>query len=362
MKNILVTGGAGFIGSNFIRHILNIEPNVNLINLDALTYAGSLKNLNNLPNPNNHIFVKGNILDRKLVSRLLHEHSIDTIVHFAAESHVDRSINNPAQFIQTNVTGTLTLLEAAKKYWLVENTKFETPPRFHHISTDEVFGTLKPEDSPWTEVSPYKPNSPYAASKAASDHLVRSYGKTYGFPYTLSNSTNNYGPFQFPEKLIPLIILKAMKGETLPIYGDGQQIRDWVHVEDHCEAIHMILKKGEPGNSYNIGGGNQPTNLYIVELICDVLDELIPETANPTRKSLIRHIKDRPGHDRRYAMNNEKIKSELGWQPSKKLEDGLLDTVHWYLNQSEWVNSILNQPDYETWLDENYTSPKGRTA
>jgi dTDP-glucose 4,6-dehydratase len=353
MKNVLVTGGAGFIGSNFVRYLNRIDPDVSIINLDALTYAGSRENLRGLANENNHTLVEGDIIDGELVGSLLREHRIDTIVHFAAESHVDRSISGPGQFVQTNIIGTFTLLEAARTYWITE-ASLSLDVRFHHISTDEVFGTLGSEEPAWTEASPYAPNSPYAASKASSDHLVRSYGHTYGLPYTLTNCTNNYGPYQFPEKLIPLIILNALNGQTLPVYGDGQQVRDWMHVEDHCEAIHLVLTRCTPGSSYNIGAGNQPTNLTIVETICDLLDELRPNPEIGSRRKLITFVKDRPGHDRRYAMNSEKIQRELGWQPRRTLEIGLLETIQWYLEQTDWIAKIREQQEYQVWIEKNY--------
>ena len=343
MKNVLVTGGAGFIGSNFVRYLLEVEPQVQLINLDALTYAGSLENLKDLPaeHVDRHTFVQGDICNRELVRDLLHQHQIDTIVHFAAETHVDRSILSPKPFLQTNVIGTFTLLEAARQYWLVEKVLPIEQVRFHHVSTDEVYGSLKPDDPAFSETTPYAPNSPYAASKASSDHLVRSYNHTYQLPVTISNSSNNYGPRQFPEKLIPLITLNALTGKPLPIYGDGRQIRDWLFVTDHCEAIHKILTHGRSGETYNIGGNNQPANLAIVETICDLLDELQP-LAEPHR-NLITFVADRPGHDRRYAMNITKIERELGWQPRYKLTDSLLDTVKWILANPEWVVTIQKQ-------------------
>ncbi|MBU4225786.1 MAG: dTDP-glucose 4,6-dehydratase [Chloroflexi bacterium] len=290
MKNIFITGGAGFIGSNFVRYLLKTEPQVRLLNLDALTYAGSLENLRDLPDPARHTFVHGDICDAGLVTRLISEHGIYTIVHFAAESHVDRSIHGPAPFIQTNIVGTFTLLEAARQVW--GKTGGFDGRRFHHVSTDEVFGSLAPDDPAFSETTPYDPRSPYSASKAASDHLVRAYGHTYGLPVTLSNCSNNYGPYQFPEKLIPLMILNALQGKPLPVYGDGRQVRDWLYVEDHCEAIHLVLKKGRLGETYNIGGGNQPCNLDIVRQICTLLDELRPESA--THERLITHVPDRP--------------------------------------------------------------------
>ncbi|MFN8432884.1 MAG: dTDP-glucose 4,6-dehydratase [Anaerolineales bacterium] len=353
MKNVLVTGGAGFIGSNFIQYLIQKEANVNIINLDALTYAGNLANLSSLENHPRYRFVQGNICDTNTVDGLLRKYEIDTVVHFAAESHVDRSILGPRQFVETNVMGTLTMLEAVRAYWIKDQAFPLEHVRFHHVSTDEVFGSLKPDEPAWTEETPYAPNSPYAASKAASDHLVRSYGHTYGLPYTITNCSNNYGPYQFPEKLIPLIILNAIEGKPLPVYGDGQQIRDWLHVEDHCEAIHLVLTKGTTGGTYNIGGVNQPANLTIVETICDILDE-ISETTHKPHKNLIQFVKDRPGHDRRYDMDTHKINSELGWYPRHTLNEGLLDTVKWYLDNLEWVNSIRKQQDYKGWLDKNY--------
>ena len=353
MKNVLVTGGAGFIGSNFIHYLIQTEANVNIINLDALTYAGNLANLSSVENHPRYRFVLGNICDAEAMHALLREYAIDTIVHFAAESHVDRSILGPRQFVETNVMGTFTMLEAARNYWIKDQAFSLEQVRFHHVSTDEVFGSLKPGEPAWTEETPYAPNSPYAASKAASDHLVRSYGHTYGLPYTITNCSNNYGPYQFPEKLIPLMILNAIEGKPLPVYGDGQQIRDWLHVQDHCEAIHLVLTKGKTGSTYNIGGVNQPANLTIVETICDILDE-ISETTHKPHKNLIQFVKDRPGHDRRYDMDTHKIHAELGWQPRHTLTEGLLDTVKWYLDNLEWVNSIRKQQDYKGWLDTNY--------
>jgi dTDP-glucose 4,6-dehydratase len=346
MQNVLVTGGAGFIGSNFVRYLLQTEMGVRLTNLDALTYSGSLENLKELPNTDHY----------RLVTRLLHENEIDTIVHFAAETHVDRSILGPEKFVHTNIMGTFTLLEAARKVWLLDSQTATDQIRFHHVSTDEVYGSLAPGDPAWTENTPYAPNSPYAASKAASDHLVRSYGHTYGLPYTLTNCTNNYGPYQFPEKLIPLVILNALDGKPLPVYGDGQQVRDWLHVEDHCEAIRLVLNQAQPGSSYNIGGGNQPANLTIVETICDILDELQPDAKHTPRRKLITFVKDRPGHDRRYAMNIQKIGRELGWQPRQTMTQGLLETVRWYLSHPEWISAIRQRQEYTDWMDKNYAS------
>lgn len=354
MKNILVTGGAGFIGSNFIRYLLRTETDVHVVNLDALTYAGSLENLKDVADDPRYAFVQGNICDTESVEQLLRERNIDTIVHFAAESHVDRSILGPRQFIETNVMGTFSMLEAARKVWLQD--KHLKNVRFHHVSTDEVFGSLAPGEPAWTEDTPYAPNSPYAASKAASDHLVRSYGQTYKLPYTISNCSNNYGPYQFPEKLIPLMILNAMEGKPLPVYGDGQQIRDWLHVEDHCEAIHLVLTKGSIGSTYNIGGENQPANLTIVETICEILDEVSPNSPHKPHKALIQFVADRPGHDRRYDMDTHKISAELGWRPRHTLTEGLLDTVNWYLSHPEWISVIRQQQEYQGWLEANYKS------
>jgi dTDP-glucose 4,6-dehydratase len=356
MQNVLVTGGAGFIGSNFIRYLLQVEPEAQVVNLDALTYAGSLENLNDLPAPERYLFAQGDICDRELVNRLLRQHQIDTIVHFAAETHVDRSILGPEQFIRTNVVGTFTLLEAARSYSLGEQPSEVV--RFHHVSTDEVFGSLGPDDPPFSETTPYAPNSPYAASKAASDHLVRAYGHTYGLPYTITNCSNNYGPYQFPEKLIPLMILNALEGRPLPIYGDGRQVRDWLFVEDHCEAIWTVLQKGAPGETYNIGGGNQPTNLVVVHTLCDILDELQPASPQVPHQQLLQYVTDRPGHDRRYAMDIAKISQDLGWQPRHSLTSGLIQTVEWYLKHPEWVDAIRKEQDYQGWLAKNYEQRK----
>jgi dTDP-glucose 4,6-dehydratase len=348
MKNVLVTGGAGFIGSNFVRYLLAAAPDVQVVTLDALTYAGSLENLRGLPDESRHTFVHGDICDSSLVERLLREQEIDTLVHFAAESHVDRSILGPAPFIQTNVVGTFTLLEAARVVW---KGNFDGK-RFHHVSTDEVFGSLGPDDPPFCETTPYEPRSPYSASKAASDHLARAYFHTYGLPVTITNCSNNYGPYQFPEKLIPLMILNALEDKPLPIYGDGKQIRDWLYVEDHCEAIYRVLESGRPGETYNIGGGNQPSNLDIVRQICTLLDEFQP--AGAPHERLITHVPDRPGHDRRYAMDIGKIRRELGWSPRHDLASGLRATVRWYLDHPGWVQTIRQQNDYQAWLHKNY--------
>ena len=359
MKNILVTGGAGFIGSNFVRYILQHEPDVQVVNLDALTYAGSPENLRDLAAPERHHFVRGDICDRLLVDELLRQYEIDTIVHFAAETHVDRSIVDPGAFIQTNVVGTFTLLEAARSAWLAEKRLPLEQVRFHHVSTDEVFGTLAPDEPSFTEQTPYAPRSPYAASKAASDHLVRSYSTTYGLPVTITNCSNNYGPYQFPEKLIPLMILHARDGKPLPVYGDGQQVRDWLYVEDHCEAIRLVLQRGRVGETYAIGGDNQPANLEIVRTICRVMDELQPASPHSPHEQLIQFVADRPGHDRRYSMDINKIRSELGWQPRRSLADGLRETVEWYLDHPDWVEAVSQQPAYQDWLERNYARRSG---
>jgi dTDP-glucose 4,6-dehydratase len=351
-QNILITGGAGFIGSNFIRYLQKESPNTIIFNLDLLTYAGSLENLKNLPKPENHHFIKGDICNQDLVENLLRENKIETIVHFAAESHVDRSLQGPSAFVQTNILGTFSLLEAARKVWIEENKMDNSQIHFHHISTDEVYGTLAPDDPAFHETTPYAPNSPYAASKASSDHLVRSYYHSFGLPITISNCSNNYGPYQFPEKLIPLMIINAITGRPLPIYGDGMQIRDWLYVEDHCEAIWKIIQEGKVGESYNIGGENQPPNLEIVKTICKILDE--KDLPHKPHEDLITYVKDRPGHDRRYAMNIDKIYRELDWQPKYDLEEGLKKTVEWYLENTDWLQAIIKEKDYQKWVQLNY--------
>jgi dTDP-glucose 4,6-dehydratase len=354
-RRILVTGGAGFIGSNFIRSVLGTQSEVFLVNLDLLTYAGSLENLRDLPAPDRYEFIKGDVCDHMLVEEILREKKIDSVVHFAAESHVDRSILGPHAFVQTNIVGTFSILEAARKVWLVENKADSQAVRFHHISTDEVYGSLTAEATAFEETTPYAPNSPYAASKAGSDHLVRAYSHTYNLPITLTNCSNNYGPYQFPEKLIPLMIMNALGGKSLPIYGDGKQIRDWLYVEDHCEAIWQVLQNGKTGESYNVGGNNQPTNLEIVDALCGILDELIPGSPHLPHTGLKKLVADRPGHDRRYAMNISKIRRELGWEPRHALKEGLQKTVHWYLEHGNWVEAISTQKEYRSWLDKNYS-------
>ena len=325
MKRLLVTGGCGFIGSNFVRHELATYPEVEVTNLDALTYAGSPNNLRALPigdAPDRYRFVHGDICDFPLVDRLLGERAIDTIIHLAAETHVDRSIVSPARFIETNITGTFTLLEAART---------RSGLRFHHVSTDEVYGSLAPDAPAATEGTPYAPSSPYAASKAAADHLVRSYVRTYGLDATISSSSNNYGPHQFPEKLIPLMIVNALQGKPLPIYGDGLQVRDWLHVADHCEAIALVAERGASGETYHVAGNVQPTNKDLIETVCALLDARLPASPNRPHRELMRTVTDRPGHDRRYALDASKIARELGWTPRHQLADGLAETVDWYI-------------------------------
>ena len=339
MKNLLVTGGAGFIGSNFVQHVLGEDTAIRVVTLDALTYAGRLENLHDIANDPRHTFVRGNICDCELVERLLREHAIDTVVHFAAESHVDRSIVGPSRFVQTNIVGTHTLLEAACRVWLDAKPSTVTGFRFHHVSTDEVFGSLAPGAPAFTETHPYDPSSPYSASKSGSDHLVRAYWRTYRLPVTITNCSNNYGSYQFPEKLIPLMIRNALKGQPLPVYGDGQQIRDWLYVTDHCEAILAVLRRGRIGETYNIGGDNQPTNLAVVQQVCELLDELHPDSVSRPHAKLIKFVPDRPGHDRRYAMDITKIRRELGWQPQHSLQTGLRRTVQWYLQHIDWLTA-----------------------
>jgi len=327
-KNILVTGGAGFIGANFIRHLLTTEPQAKIVNLDLLTYAGSLANLNNLPHEENYHFVQGDIGDSNLVKQLLQECQIDTIIHFAAESHVDRSINQPETFIKTNVLGTFTLLEAARHYWLTQQKLTATQCRFHHVSTDEVYGTLTPQDPAFSETTAYAPNSPYSASKAGSDHLVRAYFHTYGLPVTTSNCSNNYGPYQHPEKFIPTVIRSCLAREAIPVYGNGSNIRDWLYVMDHCSGIMAVVKQGRLGETYNIGGDNEWSNLELVKLICELMDERYPQ--HSPHAQLIEFVTDRPGHDWRYAIDGSKIKRELNWSPQVEFRSGLQQTIKFY--------------------------------
>lgn len=328
-RNVLVTGGAGFIGCNFVRHLLTTDPDVRIVNLDLLTYAGSLDNLRDLPDPARYLFVPGDICDQPLVNRLLREHAIDTVTHFAAESHVDRSITGPAAFVQTNLVGTFTLLEAARTVWLDGKTADRC--RFHHISTDEVYGTLERNDPPFRETTPYAPNSPYSASKAGSDHLVRAYFHTYGLPVVTTNCSNNYGPFQHGEKFIPTVIRSCLRQQPIPVYGDGSNIRDWLYVEDHCRGIEVVIRRGRLGETYNIGGRNEWANLDIVKRICALLDERRPKHAPHQR--LIHFVTDRPGHDWRYAIDARKMDEELDWRPLETFGTGIAKTVDWYLRR-----------------------------
>ncbi len=350
---ILVTGGAGFIGSNFVLDWLasSDEP---VLNLDALTYAGNMESLAALDGDARHVFVHGDIRDRPLLDRLLAEHRPRALLHFAAESHVDRSIHGPAAFVRTNVEGSFTLLEAARGYWGGLADAERAAFRFLHVSTDEVYGSLGADDAPFTETHPYTPNSPYSASKAASDHLVRAWFHTYGLPVLTSNCSNNYGPHQFPEKLIPLMIVNALAGKALPIYGDGLNVRDWLYVGDHCRALRAVLERGRPGETYNIGGGCERTNRQIVEAVCTLLDELRPDPAGPHRR-LIGYVADRPGHDRRYAIDARKIERELGWRPVETFDSGMRKTLRWYLEHADWIAHVQSGA-YRDWLAQHYGS------
>jgi dTDP-glucose 4,6-dehydratase len=350
-KNILVTGSAGFIGSNFVLDW--IADGGKAVTLDLLTYAGNPANLARIDGSSRHRFVHGDICDAELVRSLLREHRPQAIVHFAAESHVDRSIVDPAAFIRTNVQGTLTLLDQARAYYSKLNEYERSGFRFLHVSTDEVYGSLKPEDPAFSETTAFAPNSPYAASKAGSDHLVRAYFHTFGLPVLTTNCSNNYGPFQFPEKLIPLMILNALEGKPLPLYGDGLNVRDWLFVGDHCSAIRTVFAKGRVGETYNIGGNSEQTNLDVVKTICGLLDEMRPNPSAMKRQSLIRFVTDRPGHDRRYAINATKIADELGWKPAVTFDEGLRRTVKWYLDNSEWVEDVRTG-GYREWIRRNY--------
>ena len=350
---ILVTGGAGFIGSNFVLDWLarHGEP---VLNLDKLTYAGNPENLRSLRGDARHVFVRGDICDAQLLSALLAEHRPRAIVHLAAESHVDRSIHGPAPFIETNVNGSFALLNAARDYWAALAAEEQRAFRFLHVSTDEVYGSLGRDDPPFSETSAYAPSSPYAASKAASDHLVRAYRHTYGLPTLTVNCSNNYGPYQFPEKLMPLMIANALAGQPLPLYGDGLQVRDWLYVGDHCAAIRRVLAAGMPGETYNVGGGNEKTNLDVVRALCDALDALAPAAHGRSYRQQIVHVSDRPGHDRRYAIDARKIERELGWKPDETLETGMLKTVQWYLDKQAWVRDVRSG-EYMKWLEQNYS-------
>jgi dTDP-glucose 4,6-dehydratase len=350
---ILVTGAAGFIGSNFVLDWFS-ESVENVISLDLLTYAGNLANLSSLSNNSHHHFVQGDIGDRDLVSSLLEKYHIRTIVNFAAESHVDRSIHESKDFIKTNIIGTYNLLESARCYWNDLDQNLKKDFRFLHISSDEVYGALNLSDHPSSEKDSYKPNNPYSASKAASDHLVRAWFQTYKLPVLTVNSSNNYGPYQFPEKLIPLCILNAIKGKPLPIYSDGQQIRDWLYVKDHCSAIRKILKQGQIGETYNVGGWNEKTNLEVVEILCAILDELKPKIDGKSYFDQITFVKDRPGHDKRYAIDSSKLESELGWRPKETFKMGLFKTVLWYLEHEAWINDMVTS-EYQEWVQRQYS-------
>lgn len=337
----LVTGGAGFIGGCFVRLAVG-EGTARVVNLDALTYAGNLDSLEPVAGNPNHTFVHGGIADRELVARLLGEHQPDAVVHFAAESHVDRSIDGPRVFLDTNVVGTFELLTEARRYWEGLDAARKDRFRFLHVSTDEVYGSLGPGDPPFTETTRYDPHSPYSASKAASDHFVRAFGDTYGLPVLVTNCSNNYGPYQFPEKLIPLMVLNAIEGKPLPVYGDGKNVRDWLYVEDHCRAIMRVLEAGAPGQTYNIGGNSERANIDVVHALCDAVDRLRPGLAHAPCRGLITYVKDRPGHDRRYAIDTSKLERELGWKPRQDFETGLEHTVRWYLENPGWVERVTS--------------------
>jgi dTDP-glucose 4,6-dehydratase len=362
--NVFITGGAGFIGANFVRHRLANSGGGKVVVYDALTYAGNIENLVGLARDPRYVFVRGDICDEGAVRELIEQHRIDTIVHFAAESHVDRSILGPDDFIRTNVVGTHALLKVAKAAWV--DRKLVTAHRFHHVSTDEVYGSLAPTDAPFHEATPYAPNSPYSATKAASDHLVRAYHETYGLNTTITNCSNNYGPYHFPEKLIPLSIINILHGKPLPVYGDGLQIRDWLYVEDHCEGIRLALTRGKPGEVYNIGGNSETANIEIVKTLCGLVDEHLAADAELTKafpgspvavgksaQTLIAYVTDRPGHDRRYAIDYRKAARELGYAPSKRLAQGLKETMQWYTSNTGWWQALLGR-DYSAWIEKNY--------
>lgn len=351
-KAIIVTGGAGFIGGNFVLDWL-ATSDVTVINLDCLTYAGNMENLASIEGDTRHIFVKGNIGDSELVRGLFEKYQPCAVVNFAAESHVDRSIHAPEDFIQTNIVGTFRLLEAARNYWNTLADEDKTAFRFLHVSTDEVYGSLKKDDPAFSEENKYEPNSPYSASKAASDHLVRAYHHTYGLPVLTTNCSNNYGPYHFPEKLIPLIITHALAGKSLPVYGDGQQIRDWLYVVDHCRGIRRVLEAGKVGETYNIGGWNEMANIDIVHTVCDLLDESRPREDGKSYREQITFVTDRPGHDRRYAIDATKIERELGWKPQETFQTGIRKTIQWYLDNPQWVANVQSG-SYRDWVEKNY--------
>ncbi len=360
MRNMLVTGGAGFIGSNFIHFINKTNPDIYIVNLDALTYAGNLKNLENLPHPENYTFIHGNICDRALVESLFQQYDFRYVVHFAAETHVDRSIQSGAPFIETNVVGTYTLLDAVLNAWKKSTAIDISERRFHHVSTDEVYGSLSLDDAASTEQSPYQPNSPYSASKAASDHFVRAFFHTHQLPVSISNCSNNYGPYQFPEKFIPLAISRLLSKQAIPLYGDGMQIRDWLFVSDHCEAIWAVIERGRCGETYNVGGGNQHTNLAVAEAICEAFDERFPDPLGSYKK-FIKHIADRPGHDRRYALDITKIRKDTGWYPLTDFSTGLRLTIEWMLQNSDWYREISRRDDFSNWMKTNYDRRAARS-
>jgi len=354
LSHILVTGGAGFIGANFVLDWLAQPGADSIVNVDKLTYAGNLKTLAPLDGDSRHVFSQTDICDRAALDSLLAQYKPRAVVHFAAESHVDRSIHGPAEFIQTNIVGTFTLLEAVRAYWGTLDESAKAAFRFLHVSTDEVFGSLGPNDAQFSETTAYAPNSPYSASKAASDHLVRAYHHTYGLPVVTTNCSNNYGPYHFPEKLIPLMITNALTGRALPVYGDGQNVRDWLYVRDHCSAIREVLARGRLGETYNVGGWNEKTNLDVVHTLCDLLDELKPRAAGSYRDQ-ISFVKDRPGHDRRYAIDARKLEQELGWKPAETFETGLRKTVQWYLDNQAWVQDVVSG-DYRNWVAKQYAA------
>jgi dTDP-glucose 4,6-dehydratase len=349
---ILVTGGAGFIGSAVVRHIIS-STHDSVVNVDKLTYAGNLESLAEVSQNPRYFFERVDICDREQIDRILRQYQPDAIMHLAAESHVDRSISGPAEFIQTNIIGTYTLLEAARHYWAVLDDARKASFRFHHVSTDEVFGDLESADERFSESASYQPSSPYSASKAGSDHLVRAWGRTYGLPTLVTNCSNNYGPYHFPEKLIPLVILNALEGKPLPVYGDGKQVRDWLYVEDHARALYKVVTEGIVGQTYNIGGHNEKQNIEVVCAICALLDELCPDSPYRPHSSRITYVQDRPGHDQRYAIDAGKIQRELGWVPEETFETGLRKTVKWFLGNLEWVAHVKNG-SYQQWMDENY--------
>lgn len=352
---ILVTGGAGFIGGNFVLDWLSKHDEM-IVNVDALTYAGNLDTLQSLQQDARHVFVHGNIADRDLVEKLLAQHQPRAVINFAAESHVDRSIHGPGDFIQTNIVGTFNLLESVRGYWNGLDAAQQAAFRFLHVSTDEVYGTLSPQDPPFAETNRYEPNSPYSASKAASDHLVRAWHHTYGLPVLTTNCSNNYGPYHFPEKLIPLVILNALAGKPLPIYGDGQQVRDWLYVKDHCSAIRRVLEAGKLGETYNVGGWNEKANLDVVKTICSILDELKPRADGASYAAQITFVQDRPGHDRRYAIDARKLERELRWKPAETFDSGIRKTVEWYLANSKWVDNVTSG-HYRDWINQHYGQP-----